>query len=159
MAETLSSRMVHIGKDHGVVLINQGELEPDGPVEFIVTIQHYDSDRIERLLKIHTTLAIADGLSGASDAAMWAAWNDVYDVATQGDPMTGPAAWLVVKDWLCETLETLRNEQAAFEDSKQATRVITLLWSELLPSYLDYHRDLLIHQEPEVVSAIQVISY
>ncbi len=29
--------------------------------------------------------------------------------------------------------------------------MITLLWSELLPAYLDFHRDLLFHQEPEVL--------
>ena len=28
--------------------------------------------------------------------------------------------------------------------------MIALLWSELLPAYLDFHRDLLFHQEPEV---------
>lgn len=80
-----------------------------------------------------------------------AAWNDVYESATKGDPMTGPPAWLVVKDWLAETLATLSKEQEAFRDCQQATRVIGLLWSELLPAYLDFHRDLLFHQEPELI--------
>ena len=89
--------------------------------------------------------------SGTSDPATLSAWNDVYDAASQGDPMTGPPAWLVVKDWLCETLTTLGSEQAAFRDCQQASRVIALLWSELLPAYLDFHRDLLFHQEPELI--------
>ncbi len=38
--------------------------------------------------------------SGTSDAATLAAWNDIYFAASQGDPLSGPAAWLVVKDWL-----------------------------------------------------------
>lgn len=89
--------------------------------------------------------------SGNSDAATLKAWNEVYGAASQGDPLSGPAAWLVVKDWLCETLEKLSKEQAAFRDCKQAMRVIRLLWSELLPCYLDFHRDLLFHQVPELV--------
>ena len=29
--------------------------------------------------------------------------------------------------------------------------MISILWSELLPAYLDFHRDLLFHQEPELI--------
>lgn len=29
--------------------------------------------------------------------------------------------------------------------------LVRLLWSELLPAYLDFHRDLLFHQQPEVI--------
>ena len=89
--------------------------------------------------------------SGPADPSTLAAWNDVYRAASQGDPLTGPPAWLVVRDWLCETLATLKEEQPAFRDCQQATRVIALLWSDLLPAYLDFHRDLLFHQEPEIV--------
>jgi hypothetical protein len=89
--------------------------------------------------------------SGTSDAATLAAWNDIYFAASKGDPLSGPAAWLVVKDWLSDTLETLGKEQSAFRDVAQARRVISLLWSELLPAYLDFHRDLLFHQEPELL--------
>jgi hypothetical protein len=89
--------------------------------------------------------------SGPSDVATLAAWNDVYFAATAGDPLTGPPAWLVVKDWIVDTLQSLGQEQAAFRDSSQAQRLIALLWSELLPAYLDFHRDLLFHQEPELL--------
>ncbi|MCG8652709.1 MAG: hypothetical protein MI861_22915, partial [Pirellulales bacterium] len=89
--------------------------------------------------------------SGSSDVAIMAAWNTVFDAASQGDPLSGPPAWLVVKDWLGETLDRLNSQSAAFRDVSQASQVITLLWSELLPAYLDFHRDLLFHQEPEVI--------
>ncbi len=88
---------------------------------------------------------------GKSDTATLSAWNDLYDAASQGDPLTGFPAWLVVKDWLSATLAKMNQQSPAFRDVAQATRVIELLWNELLPAYLDFHRDLLFHQEPEVL--------
>ena len=89
--------------------------------------------------------------SGKSDVAIIAAWNTVFEAASQGDPLSGPPAWLVLKDWLVEKLKKLQAESAAFADITQANRVVSLLWSEFLPDYLDFHRDLLFHQEPEVL--------
>ncbi|TWU04973.1 hypothetical protein [Stieleria varia] len=89
--------------------------------------------------------------SGSKDPAIAATWNQVYELASRGDPLTGLPAWLVVKDWLVETLEELRQEKPAFSDISQSLRIVRLLWIELLPAYLDFHRDLLFHQEPEVV--------
>lgn len=89
--------------------------------------------------------------SGVSDAATASAWNEVYNVATQGDPLSGLPAWLAVQDWISKTLDRLQAEQPAFRDTTQATRVVKLLWSDLLPAYLDFHRDLLFHQEPEIL--------
>ncbi|TWT83379.1 hypothetical protein CA13_48440 [Planctomycetes bacterium CA13] len=89
--------------------------------------------------------------SGSSDPAIFAAWNHVYEQAAGGDPLSGPAAWLVLRDWLNETLDRLQAEQAAFREISQAQRVVKILWSDLLPAYLDFHRDLLFHKEPEVL--------
>ena len=89
--------------------------------------------------------------SGTSDPATLAAWNSVYGSATHGNPLSGPAAWLVLKDLLTETLDRLERESSAFRDVSQARTLVRLLWSELLPAYLDFHRDLLFHQEPEVL--------
>ncbi|MGB7346204.1 MAG: hypothetical protein WBD20_18445 [Pirellulaceae bacterium] len=89
--------------------------------------------------------------SGSSDPATMTAWNHVYAEATMGDPLSGPAPWLVVKDWLVETLDRLSKNESAFRDVTQANRVVQLLWSEFLPAYADFHRDLLFHQEPEVL--------
>ncbi len=91
---------------------------------------------------------------GCIDAQTLAAWNDVYAFATQGDPLTGMPGWLVVNDWIRWTLADLSSDPSvgtAFADTSQAERIIRLLWSELLPAYLDFHRDLLFHQEPELV--------
>ena len=89
--------------------------------------------------------------SGNSDPAVLSAWNQVYAEATGGDPLTGPAAWLVLRDWLVETIDTLNENESAFRDVTQGKRVVQILWSELLPAYFDFHRDLLFHQEPEVI--------
>lgn len=89
--------------------------------------------------------------SGKSDTATIAAWNQIYDSASGGDPLTGPAVWLVLEEWLSDTLAGLEQESTAFRDTTQATEVIGLLWSKLLPAYMDFHCDLLFHQEPEVL--------
>ena len=101
--------------------------------------------------KLHRLAGYLNFSSGSCDALTLEAWNDVYSVAVMGDPLTGPAAWLVVRDWIAETMEKLQQQQAAFQDCAQAGRVIRLLWSELLPAYLDFHRDLLFHQVPELI--------
>ncbi len=101
--------------------------------------------------KLHRLAGYLNFSSGPCDALTLEAWNDVYSVAVMGDPLTGPAAWLVVRDWIAETIENLQLEHSAFQDCEQAGRVIRLLWSELLPAYLDFHRDLLFHQVPELI--------
>ena len=85
------------------------------------------------------------------DRGTMAAWNDVYAEATAGDPLSGMPAWLVVQDWIEQTLDQRSKENNAFADCRQARRAIELLWSKLLPEYLDFHRDLLFHQEPEQI--------
>lgn len=87
--------------------------------------------------------------SGPADGATLEAWNDVYAEAIGDDPLAGVPAWLIVESWVVETLKRLSSENPAFADRSQADRVVRLLWSELLPSYLDFHSDLLFHQEPE----------
>ncbi len=42
-------------------------------------------------------------------------------------------------------------EQPAFRENTQGSQVLELVWSKLLPAYLDFHRDLLFHQEPEAL--------
>ena len=100
---------------------------------------------------LHRLAGYMNFSSGASDPSIMAAWNTVFDIASAGDPLTGPAAWLVVKDWIEETLQKLQEDEVAFRDCEQASRLASLLWSELLPAYLDFHRDLLFHQVPEML--------
>lgn len=89
--------------------------------------------------------------SGSSDPATLSAWNEAYEVASRGDPLSGPPAWLVIEQCLRDKLAELAETQVAFAATEQASRVIRLLWSELLPAYLDFHRDLLFHQQPELI--------
>ena len=114
----------------------------------------------EMLRRLAGYLNFSSGTQGARsavgciDSKTLAAWNEVYGVATEGDPLTGMPAWLVVNDWVLWTLADLASDPdagTAFADTSQAERIIRLLWSELLPAYLDFHRDLLFHQEPELV--------
>lgn len=89
--------------------------------------------------------------SGSNDPAIAALWNEAYFHASQGNPLTGTPAWLVLNNWLEQTLVSLSQSEPAFADITQARKVSRLLLSELLPAYMDYHRDLLFHQEPEVL--------
>ncbi|MDV6033719.1 MAG: hypothetical protein F9B45_27220 [Phycisphaera sp. RhM] len=89
--------------------------------------------------------------SGSSDPKIAALWNEAYYHASQGNPLTGTPAWLVLNNWIEQTLVTLAESTSAFADITQAREVSRLLLSELLPAYMDYHRDLLFHQEPEVL--------
>ncbi|MCO8121183.1 hypothetical protein NHH03_05495 [Stieleria sp. TO1_6] len=89
--------------------------------------------------------------SGSNDPAIASLWNEVYHHASQGKPLTGTPAWLVLNNWIEQTLDSLERSSSAFADVSQAREVSRLLLSELLPAYMDYHRDLLFHQEPEVL--------
>ena len=89
--------------------------------------------------------------SGASDLATLTNLNQLHGAASSGETLAGPPPWLVVRQWLSETLDEVEGTSAAFADVGQARRVLRLAWSELLPAYLDFHRDLLFHQEPEAM--------
>ncbi|PNY34520.1 hypothetical protein C2E31_22695 [Rhodopirellula baltica] len=88
---------------------------------------------------------------GSRDPSIASLWNDAYQHASQGNPLTGTPAWLVLHNWIEHTLANLASGAAGFADTTQASDVSKLLLSKLLPAYMDYHRDLLFHQEPEVL--------
>ena len=89
--------------------------------------------------------------SGTVDAKTLSALNRLYRRALPGSrsPYEGMPAWLQIQQWLQDGLARLSETNAAFEDSQQAASLIELLWLNFLPGYLDFHRDLLFHQEPE----------
>lgn len=89
--------------------------------------------------------------SGDPDVATLAAANRIYGVATDGRPLRGLPAWIVVRDWIQSSLDDLVQSDAGFADVDRAKDVLELTWSELLPAYLDCHKDLLFHQAPELV--------
>ncbi|MBB3206483.1 hypothetical protein FHS27_002292 [Rhodopirellula rubra] len=89
--------------------------------------------------------------SSPAAPAVLKAWNRVHDEASGGDVLSGPPPFLIIRHWLEETTEKLSAESTAFADVTRPRTVIRVLWSKLLPAYLDFHRDLLFHLEPEVI--------
>jgi hypothetical protein len=92
--------------------------------------------------------------SGKSDPKTLAALNRLYSLAVAGaprhtSPFTGLPPWLNVQQWLQDRLTLLCEEKSIFRESDQARQVVQLVWLHLLPEYLDFHSDLLFHQEPE----------
>lgn len=87
--------------------------------------------------------------SGAVDLKTMGALNRVYGRAVPGGPFEGMPAWLQIQQWLQDALARLNDTNPAFSDSEQAAALIELMWLKFLPAYLDFHRDLLFHQEPE----------
>jgi hypothetical protein len=92
--------------------------------------------------------------SGKSDTKSLSALNRLYSLALTGankrnSPFAGPPAWLTILEWLQTRLRVLKREKEIFRESTQAEQVIELVWRNLLPEYLDFHSDLLFHQEPE----------
>lgn len=100
--------------------------------------------------------------SGKQDVKTLQALNRLYGWAIAGSvarerhpkfigpsPFVGMPASLTMLQWLRERLEQLSQEQSAFQENSQARHVLDLVWLKLLPDYLDFHSDLLFHQEPE----------
>ncbi|MDX1965081.1 MAG: hypothetical protein SFX18_18185 [Pirellulales bacterium] len=59
---------------------------------------------------------------------------------------TSGGAYLVLHQALTSSLDELRADNLAFQDSTQVLAVLDLLFNRLLPAYLEHHRDLLFHQ-------------
>ncbi len=89
--------------------------------------------------------------SGKPELKTLAALNRIYARALPGTPFEGMPAWLQMQQWLQDALARLNESNPAFSDCQQASSVLELIWLNVLPSYLDFHRDLLFHQEPEGV--------
>lgn len=89
--------------------------------------------------------------SGHPESKTLSALNRIYEGALPGGPYEGMPAWLQIQQWLQDALARLNESNPAFEDCDQAASLLELIWLEFLPTYLDFHRDLLFHQEPEGV--------
>jgi hypothetical protein len=87
--------------------------------------------------------------SSMVDSKALAALNRVYKCALPGSPFEGMPAWLQIQQWLQDGLVRVADTNPAFADNSQAVAVLELVWLNFLPAYLDFHRDLLFHQEPE----------
>ena len=106
-----------------------------------------DEDLVQVLGYLHFS-------SGNPDPRSLQAFNRLYGWALAGGPYStspyaGMPAWLTIQLWLQDRLLELSNEKAAFADNDQASEVIQLVWLDVLPEYLNFHSELLHHQEPE----------
>lgn len=111
-------------------------------------VRRNDSDRMEDLTQL---LGYMNFSTGSMDAPVLAAINRLYEDAISGNPYEGLPAWLQVQQWLQDALARLAESQSAFHDHSQGASILELVWLQLLPAYLDFHSDLLFHQEPEGV--------
>ncbi len=89
--------------------------------------------------------------SGKMDLKTLAALNRIYHQAVPASPFEGMPAWLQIQGWLQEELARLAESNAGFTDCQQSIALLELVWLNFLPAYLDFHRDLLFHQEPEAL--------
>lgn len=87
--------------------------------------------------------------AGKPDAKTLSALNRLYGRAVPRTPFEGLPAYLQIYQWLGDMLGKLPTTNAAFSDCTQAAATLELVWMEFLPAYLDFHRDLLFHQEGE----------
>jgi hypothetical protein len=85
--------------------------------------------------------------SGTPDAKLLANLNQIWD--SQELSKSSASRWQAVGELLKQQLDELADESAAFEDAAQAAAILELVWNHLLPGYLDFHRDLLFHQQPD----------
>lgn len=117
-------------------------------VVFCVENSHRKEDdwRTEDLVQV---LGYLNFSSGKTDYKTLQALNRLYRAALAGNPYEGMPAWLQIQQSLLDLLPRLPSAYPAFQECSQASSVVEVLWSHLLPGYIDFHRDLLFHQEPE----------
>jgi hypothetical protein len=82
--------------------------------------------------------------SGASDPHFLSALNQLFEDVDQQS--LGDRTWQRLYQLLQARLQELSSQNAAFQDVHQAQAVLQLTFENLLPAYLEYHRDLLFHQ-------------
>ena len=100
---------------------------------------------------LHQVVGYLNFSGGTSDPKTLAAWNTLYATAVHGKPLSGPPAWLVIRQWLEETTAELAEAASNPTHYDQSFSLIRLLFSEALPAYIDRHKDLLFHQPPEAI--------
>ena len=89
--------------------------------------------------------------SGRIDLKTLAALNRLYAQAIPAGPFEGLPAWLQIQQWLQDELARLAETNPGFADCQQAVALMEMVWLNFLPAYLDFHRDLLFHVEPEAL--------
>jgi len=100
---------------------------------------------------LHQVVSYLNFSSGTSNPTTLAAWNRLFADAAAGKPLSGPPAWLIIRQWLEETANDLAEASQRPGHYDQAFRLIRIIFSDALPAYVDRHKDLLFHQPPEQI--------
>lgn len=85
--------------------------------------------------------------SGVSDPKFLRNINSLFRVFSQKSSTTDSLTKFA--EYVGQTTARLRAEGGPFADTTQAEAVLRILIDELLPTYREFHRDLLFHQEPQ----------
>ncbi len=106
-----------------------------------------DDDLVQVLGYLHLS-------SGKTDPKTLSALNRLYGWALASksqppSPFAGLPAVVTLHHWLRDRLDKLKKEKPFFCETDQADQVLNLVWLQLLPAYMDFHSELLFHQEPE----------
>ena len=92
---------------------------------------------------IECVLGYLNFSSGAPDPQVLRALDELFQA--EGEP--NAPRWPFACMRLEAELDRLADESAAFADASQAKAVLELLREQVLPGYLQFHKDLLFHQE------------
>ena len=94
-----------------------------------------------------TVLGYLNFSTGSFDPQVYAAWNALF--AATGT--TGKEPWRAVVLCLQTELQRLAQSSPAFSDSAQAHAALGIVSDHILSDYLEFHRDLLFHQQQSTV--------
>ncbi|MCC6510420.1 MAG: hypothetical protein IT423_15060 [Pirellulaceae bacterium] len=120
---------------------------PIGTVTGVAQVQLQDDAQFNADLT--QVLGYLNFSSGKPDPKTLSALNRLYGRAVPRTPFEGLPAYLQIYQWLGDMLAKLPAINPAFTQCAQATATLELVWMEFLPAYLDFHRDLLFHQQGE----------
>src|SRR5690349_8042150 len=85
--------------------------------------------------------------SGAADLQFLANLNELFRRHIAEAAAADAFPWRIVVDRLAERLAAVRQSSAAFQDAGQAAAILDLLRQHVISGYLEFHRDLLFHQQ------------
>lgn len=107
------------------------------------------------MTRLGETLGYLNFSSGAHDPKFLRNLNELYVAAAEFPPKTKSAGkadrppFRALADLLRAGIEKLRLESSPLGDAAQAAAVVDLVFEHVLAGYLDFHRDLLFHQQPD----------
>ena len=87
--------------------------------------------------------------SGVADPRFLASLNGIFEQAVEAGGRQ--PVWQTAWELLEGELRRLKMASPAFKDADQAQAVLSLVRERILPGYLEFHRDLLFHQDQQTL--------